>query len=302
MVMHICMDWRSIQFDWNQARAFLVTAEEGSLSAAARALSMTQPTLGRQVSALEFSLGVQLFDRVGTGLTLTPTGLELLAHVKQMGEAANSLSLSATGLSMALEGNVCISATESMAYFTLPPLIVELRALYPGIQIEIEVSNETRDLNRREADIALRAYRPTQPNLIVKRLKDYPARLYATAGYLQKLETEHGTSALQHADFIGFSSTSDYPSLLNEKLGIEVSNEQFPLLTMNLLVHWQLVKQGLGIGVMTTDVGDAESQVIAVQPNEPTIKGELWLVTHSELRTNLRIRKVFDFLAERLIA
>jgi len=296
------MDWRSIQFDWNQARAFLVTAEEGSLSAAARALSMTQPTLGRQVSALEFSLGVQLFDRVGTGLTLTPTGLELLAHVKQMGEAANSLSLSATGLSMALEGNVCISATESMAYFTLPPLIVELRALYPGIQIEIEVSNETRDLNRREADIALRAYRPTQPNLIVKRLKDYPARLYATAGYLQKLETEHGTSALQHADFIGFSSTSDYPSLLNEKLGIEVSNEQFPLLTMNLLVHWQLVKQGLGIGVMTTDVGDAESQVIAVQPNEPTIKGELWLVTHSELRTNLRIRKVFDFLAERLIA
>jgi len=298
--MHICMDWRSIQFDWNQARAFLVTAEEGTLSAAARALGMTQPTLGRQVSALEQTLGTQLFDRIGTGLTLTPTGLELLAHVKQMGEAANALSLSAAGLSMTLEGNVCISATESMAYFTLPPLIAELRGLYPGIQIEIEVSNETRDLNRREADIALRAYRPTQHDLIVKRLKAYEARLYATPSYLNKLEKEHGKNVIQYGDFIGFSSTSDYPNQLKERLGLEVKTEQFPLLTMNHLVHWQLVKQGLGIGVMTTDVGDKEKQVVAVQPNEPTIQGELWLVTHSELRTNLRIRKVFDFLAERL--
>jgi len=298
--MHICMDWRSIQFDWNQARAFLVTAEEGTLSAAARALGLTQPTLGRQVSALEQTLGTQLFDRIGTGLTLTPTGLELLAHVKQMGEAANALSLSAAGLSMTLEGNVCISATESMAYFTLPPLIAELRGLYPGIQIEIEVSNETRDLNRREADIALRAYRPTQPDLIVKRLKDYEARLYAIPSYLNKLEKEYGKNAIQNADFIGFSSTSDYPNQLKERLGLEVKTEQFPLLTMNHLVHWQLVKQGLGIGVMTTDVGDKEKQVVAVQPNEPIIKGELWLVTHSELRTSLRIRKVFDFLAERL--
>lgn len=298
--MHICMDWRSIQFDWNQARAFLVTAEEGTLSAAARALGRTQPTLGRQVTALEHTLGAQLFDRIGTGLTLTPTGLELLAHVKQMGEAANSLSLSAAGLSMTLEGNVCISATESMAYFTLPPLIAELRNLYPGIQIEIEVSNETRDLNRREADIALRAYRPTQADLIVKRLKDYEARLYAKPEYLHNLRDKYGKEVLQHADFIGFSSTSDYPRQLKEKLGLEIKNEQFPLLTMNHLVHWQLVKQGIGIGVMTTDVGDIEKQVVAVQPSEPTIKGELWLVTHSELRTNLRIRKVFDFLAEKL--
>lgn len=298
--MHICMDWRSIQFDWNQARAFLVTAEEGTLSAAARALGMTQPTLGRQVSALEQTLGTLLFDRIGTGLTLTPTGLELLAHVKQMGEAANNLSLSATGLSMTLEGNVCISATESMAYFTLPPLIVELRSLYPGIQIEIEVSNETRDLNRREADIAIRAYRPTQPDLIAKRLKDYEARLYATPEYLSKLENKHSKDGIENADFIGFSLTSDYPGQLKDRLGLEIKNEQFPLLTMNHLVHWQLVKQGLGIGIMTVDVGEKESQVIAVQPKEPTIKGELWLVTHSELRTNLRIRKVFDFLADKL--
>ena len=80
--MHLCMDWRSLHFDWNRARAFLVTAEEGSFSAAARALASTQPTIGRQVSALEEELGVTLFERIGTGLKLTASGLELLEHVR----------------------------------------------------------------------------------------------------------------------------------------------------------------------------------------------------------------------------
>lgn len=294
------MDWRSVNFDWNHARAFLVTAEEGSLSAAARALGMTQPTLGRQVSALEKTLGAKLFDRVGAGLSLTPTGLELLAHVQSMGKAANSLSLSAAGLSMALEGNVCISATETMAYFTLPKLIAKFRQQYPGIQIEIEVSNESKDLNRREADIALRAYRPQQAELIIKRLKDYEARLYATPAYLAGLTKHYGENAIDHAAFIGFSPTSDYANILNEKLAIDLANITFPIITLNHLVHWQLVKQGLGVGVMTIDIGDNEREVIPVQPEKPTLKGELWLVTHSELRTNLRIRKVFDFLAQEL--
>ena len=109
-----------------------------------------------------------------------------------------------------------------------------------------------------------------------------------------------GKDGIKNADFIDFPPTSEYQSLLNEKLSLEITNAQFPLLTLNHLVHWQLVKQGLGIGIMTTDVGDIENQVVAVQPNKPTIKGELWLVTHRELRTNLRIRKVFNFLAGKL--
>jgi DNA-binding transcriptional LysR family regulator len=298
--MQICMDWRSIQFDWNQARAFLVTAEEGSLSAAARALGLTQPTLSRQVAALEQSLGVQLFDRVKAGLTLTPIGLELLAHVRKMGEAANGLNLSATGLSSILEGNVCISASESMAYFTLPPIIQQIRKTYPGIHIELEVSNDTRDLNRREADIAIRAYRPTQPDLIIKKLKDYEGRLYANCEYWRHLTDKYGQQALSHADYIGFSNTFEYAEILQQKLNIEVAQSQISIVTANHLVHWQLVKQGLGIGVMTTNVGDNEPAVVAVQPDMPAITGEMWLVTHQELRTSLRIRKVFDIVAENL--
>ncbi len=125
--MHSRMDWRSVNFDWNRARAFLVTAEEGSLSAAARALGMARPTLGRQVDALEEELDVVLFERVRRGLTLTPSGLELLDHVRAMGEAASRVSLAAAGQSQAIEGSICIAASEVYAPLVLPPILAKLR-------------------------------------------------------------------------------------------------------------------------------------------------------------------------------
>ena len=143
------MDWRSVKFDWNRARAFLVSAEEGSLSAAARALGMAQPTLGRQVRALEDELGVILFERVGRGLTLTPSGLELVEHVRAMSEAASRVSLTASGQSQSIEGTVCISATEVAAAYVLPPIITRLRRAEPGIAIEVVASNNISDLRRR---------------------------------------------------------------------------------------------------------------------------------------------------------
>ena len=121
------MDWRSINFDWNHARAFLVTAEEGSLSAAARALGSTQPTIGRQVTAFEKELGIILFERAGHGLVLTPGGLELLEHIRAMGTAANQASLTASGQSESIAGNVCISASEVYAAYILPPILNALR-------------------------------------------------------------------------------------------------------------------------------------------------------------------------------
>ncbi len=294
------MDWRSIQFDWNQARAFLVTAEEGSLSAAARALGLTQPTLSRQVAALEQGLGAQLFDRVNAGLTLTPTGVELLEHVKKMGEAANGLSLNASGLSSTLEGNVCISVAESTAFFMLPPILKALKQQFPAIRIELVVSNESSDLTRREADIAIRAYRPTQPDLITRKLKGYAGRLYANRQYWASLTQQFGENAIHHADFISFANTFEYAELLKQYFNLSIEQSQMSIITANHLVHWQLVKQGLGVGVMSTNIGDKEPEVIAILPDKPPVEGETWLVTHQELRTSLRIRKVFDFLADKL--
>ncbi len=167
--MHICIDWRSVKFDWNKARAFLITAKEGSLSAASRALGMAQPTLGRQVDGLEQELGIVLFERVGRGLKLTPSGLELLTHVRDIGEAAGRVSMTALGQSQALEGTISISASETYAAVLLPPIVAKLRVLEPGIQVEIVVANHASDLRRREADIAIRNFRPTEPDLIAKR-------------------------------------------------------------------------------------------------------------------------------------
>src|SRR3954447_21314158 len=166
------MDWRSVRFDWNRARAFLITAEEGSLSAAARALGLTQPTLGRQVDALEAELGVVLFERVGRGLTLTAGGLDLLEHVRAMAEAADRFALVASGQSQTLEGAVCITASEVISAFLLPPVLAQIRKKHPGIEIKLVATNEVRDLRRREADIAIRSGRPTDENLVTTRLRD----------------------------------------------------------------------------------------------------------------------------------
>lgn len=295
------MDWRSLKFDWNQARAFLVTVEEGSLSAAARALGMSQPTLGRQVTALEAELGVALFERTGQGMQLTPSGVQLVEYVRAMGEAAMGLSLSASGHADSIAGRICISATEVMAMMVLPALIKKLKHRHPGIVVELIASNESSDLKRREADIAIRSYRPTQADLIARKLGSITASLYATVDYLQTLEQPLSLESLKRAQFIGFNSgdNRNYIAGLAEQ-GLIVTEENFSVSANSHLVHWALTKQGLGIGIMPTAIGDLEPEVVRAIEGSDFYKGEMWLVSHRELRMNKRVRAVYDFLAEEL--
>ena len=293
------MDWRSVKFDWNRARAFLVTAEEGSLSAAARALAMTQPTLGRQVDALQQELGVVLFERSGRGLMLTPSGMELLEHVRGMGEAASRVSLAASGQSLSIEGPICITASEVYAAFLLPPLITKLRAAHPGIEVEIVASNAPTDLRRREADIAVRNFSTTQPDLIVKKVKDDTARMYAAESYLNAIGHPESLEDLTRADFIGFANTDVLIKGLGS-LGLNLTKRNFPVICDNHLVQWAFVKHGAGIGLITEAVGEAEPLVRRVLPDMAPIVFPMWLATHRELNTSKRVRTVFDFLAAEL--
>lgn len=293
------MDWRSVKFDWNKARAFLVTAEEGSLSAAARALGMAQPTLGRQVDGLEQELGIVLFERVGRGLTLTPSGLELLDHVRDMGEAAGRVSMTALGQSQALEGTICISASETYAVVLLPPIIAKLRIMEPGIQVEIVVTNHASDLRRREADIAIRNFRPTEPDLIAKKIGDADAVLYATPDYIEKIGNPTKPDDLRHADFVNMDHGGMMLKGLNT-LGLGLTEANFPLLTESYLVMWELVRQGAAIGILDAHIGDADTAVRRVLPDLEPLVFPIWLVSHRELTTSRRIRRVYDFLAEEL--
>ncbi len=288
-----------MKFDWNRARAFLVTAEEGSLSAAARALGMTQPTLGRQVAALESELGVILFERLGRGLKLTPSGLELAEHVRAMGEAASRVSLTASGQSQSIEGTVRITASEVESAFVLPPILARLRLAEPLIEIELVATNSIRDLRRREADIAIRSVRPSDPTLIAKKLRGGAARLYASPDYLDRIGGLAEASDLTKADFIGFDENEPFLDGLNA-LGLSLTARNFPLRTANHLVIWELVKAGAGIGVMTIDAGEAEPAVCAAAPFLPDFPFDIWMVAHREVNTSRRVRHVWDHLAAEL--
>lgn len=297
--MHSCMDWRSIRFDWNHARAFLVAAEEGSFSAAGRILSTAQPTIGRQVAALEEELGVALFERIGNTIKPTSPGLDLMEHLRAMGDAATRVSMTAAGKSLSIEGTVCITASELIAAHILPPIIGRMRRAHPGIEIEIVASNTARDLRRREADIAVRNFTPTQPDLVARKIADRSARLYATPAYLDRLGNPTSPADLSHAEFFGFDRTELMLKGLRA-LGLDLTPKNFPIVTDNHLVQWELAKHGVGICIVMDEVGDAEPRVRRVLPELPPIPVPVWLATHRELHTSRRIRVVFDLLADEL--
>lgn len=290
---------RPLAFDWNHVRAFLATADGGSFSAAGRALGIAQPTIGRQIAALERELGVSLFERAGQGVALTPTGVELLEHVRSMAESADRVARVAQGQSLALDGPVSVTASEVIATYLLPPLVARLRAQHPGIEVEILASNAPQDLRRREADLAIRNFRPSEPDLVARKIRDAEAHFYATPGYLRALGARPTLADLSRATFIGFDRSDAFRRGL-AAMGLSLGADRFPLLSQSQHVQWALVREGAGIGAMLADVGDADPAVRRAHPDLPAIPVPMWLVTHRDVHTSRRLRVVADLLAEGL--
>lgn len=295
------MNWPAASFDWNQARAFLATAEHGSLSAAARALGQTQPTVGRQVTALEDELGVALFDRAGRGLILTDPGRELLIHMREMGAAAERAALTATGQSQTLRGTVSITASDVFSANLLPRVIADLGRKTPEIDIEVIAANDLRDLSRREADIAIRHVRPEDPNLTARLLGEGTGRFYAAPAYIDRRGRPETRADLSRHDFVGFLDTDEMCAFLAQR-DIQITAQNIRYRTDSGLVLWELVRAGLGIGIMSDDTGRTTPDVDLILPNEPVFAFPIWLVTHRELHSSRRIRTVFDHLADALTA
>ncbi len=293
------MNWQSIRFDWNHVRAFLVTAEEGTLSAAARALGLTQPTLGRQVTALEEELGVALFERDGRALILTPAGVELLDHVRAMGEAAQQVSLSATGQSQSIAGPVRISAGDAMAAYILPKIIEKLHHKAPAVRVELIASNQISDLRRREADIAIRHVRPTDPALYARLIRESDAHLYAAPAYLERGPMPLSLEEPGQARFIGMDPLARMIEIYRAH-GLMIEDRHFSSVTDSSVAAWEMARQGLGICVMGEEIANATGGMKRVLVEFKPIRVQMWLTTHRELHTSRRIRLVFDHLAEAL--
>lgn len=291
------MNWQAMNFDWNQVRAFLATVEEGSLSAAARALGLTQPTLGRQVTALEEELGVTLFERSGRSLILTASGEAVVNEVRAMAEAATRVSLVASGQVTSVEGVVKVSASEIYSAYILPDVIAGLRKTHPRLRIEVVATNALSDLRMREADIAVRNTEPTDPEMIARRLTDHDGALFASRGFL----AEHGPIAsvtdLADLPIVAFGSEASFLKALQERQ-VPVTEKNFVTGSENHLVHWALARRGIGLGVNSLETGRIDGDMVPVLTDVLSFRFPVWLVAPRELKTSRRVRVVFDALAE----
>lgn len=285
--------------DWNRARAFLATAEAGSLSAASRTLGLSQPTLSRQIAAFEAELDVTLFERIGKRLLLTETGENLLHHVRAMGEAASAVTMAASGSAEAIEGRVSISASDAYTAYIMPEIVERIRREAPQITLALVSSNALSDLHRREADIAIRHVRPEGDGLIARLARESAAYFYASRAWVDRHGLPGSIGEIARDDLIGFEDTERFSQHLRS-FGVDVAADGFQLVSESGVAVWEMAKRGLGVCVMAREIAMRTEGVVQLFPEAPLTLFPVWLVTHRELRTSRRIRLVYEILADEL--
>ena len=285
--------------DWAKLQSFVAVAEHGSLSAAGRATGASQPTLSRHIASLEEELGLRLFDRTSEGLVLTTVGAEIYSSAEEMGLSANQILLVASGRSQEISGSVRISASDTVACYTLPPMLTAMRRAEPRIAIELVASNEENNLLKREADIAVRMFRPTQNDVITRKVGELKLGFYASSEYLDARGRPKSPEEFLGHDLVGYDQND---GLIRgfKKAGLDIGREAFSVRTDAMFVHLELVKAGWGIGIIHVDMAAENVTLEAVLPELNIPPLEIWLTAHAELRTSPRIRRVYDFLADAL--
>jgi DNA-binding transcriptional LysR family regulator len=286
---------------WELYRSFLAVLREGSLSAAARALGLAQPTLGRHVDALEQALRLALFTRTRDGLAPTEAALQLRPHAEAMAATAAAIRRTASAQGDSMRGTVRITASEVIGAEVLPPILAELRAAHPELVLELVLSNRVEDLLRRDADIAVRMIRPTQEALLARRLGTVEIGLYAQRRYLDR----HGVPA--HLDdlgghaLIGYDRETSFIRALQAN-GVPLRREMFALRTDSDLAQLAAIRAGFGIGGCQVGLARREPSLVRVLPDAFAIRLETWLAMHEALRATRSCRVTFDALAQGLAA
>ncbi|TPK45955.1 LysR family transcriptional regulator [Mesorhizobium sp. B2-5-4] len=285
--------------DWNLIKSFVTVAETGSLSAAARKLSASQPTLGRHIGELEQALGVTLFRRGRNGYALTEAGATLFERGKVVSEQASAFSRLALGSVEAIEGTVRIAASEVVAAYVLPDMMARLGIEEPGIEVEIVASNQVENLLRRDADIAIRMVKPAQTELVARKVCDIPLCACAAISYLDGRGRPMGPADLVHHALIGFDRSDEMIRAFSQ-YGIPVTRSSFRFRADNQTVLWEAVRAGNGIGLGQEPLADRDPLVEKVLPGLPLPALPIWLAMHRDVRGSVRIRRVADFLHEEL--
>lgn len=287
--------------DWNLIKTFLAVAEQRTLLAAATALRISQPTVGRHIDELETATGLTLFVRGRRGMALTEAGLALLDDARAMAKEADHLLLRASGRASEASGPVRITASDIVATYVLPPILVALKEAEPGIDIELAPSNTVANLLARDADIAIRMVRPMQNDLIAVKVNDFAMGTHAHARYLERHGEPKTVDDLFAHRLVGYDRDT---LILNgmKALGMEGDRSLFTFRTDDQVAYWELVKSGAGIGFGALWLGRQTPGVRHILPSLRIPPLPMWLASHEELRTSLKIRRVMDFLREAIAA
>lgn len=288
---------------WDLYRTFLGVLREGSLSGAARALGITQPTAGRHVAMLERHLGVPLFTRSPKGFEPTQAAMALRTHAQAMESTAAALVRAASGQADSVRtgtkhpvlGTVRVSVSEVLGIEVLPPMIRHLRSHHPGVHVELAITNAVQDLLRLEADIAIRTVQPLQERLVARSLGRIEFGLFAHEDYLRQWGTPQTLEDIAGHSLIGFDHPPAYvDQVLKSFKGI--SRDRFNVRTDSDLAQLALIRAGAGIGACQVGLALPDPTLTRVLPKAFAWKRPIWIAMHEDLRKVPRCRVTFDAL------
>jgi DNA-binding transcriptional LysR family regulator len=273
----------------------LAVIDAGSLSGAARALNLSQPTIGRHIEALEAGLDAPLFTRSATGLNPTRLALSLEPHARAMASAAETLARTAAGDVQGERGVVRLTASEVMAVEVLPAILAGFRAVHPQIDIELVASNRQEDLLRRDADIAVRMVRPTQDALLARRIGEVRIGFFAHRDYIARCGAPQSFDDLRRHTLIGYDRQTIVPAA-RAAVNIEITPDLFALRTDSDAAQLAALRAGFGVCGMQEPLAARDPDLVPVIPSQFAFVLECWVVMHEDLRSDRRSRLLFDAL------
>ncbi len=285
----------ALKTDWALIQAFLAVAEGGSLSAAARVTGQSQPTLGRQIRQLETDLGATLFSRHARGLSLSEEGRGILPLAQRMRAAMQDIELSVAGRETDLGGSVRITASQVVSHHILPPVIAQLRQDYPMIQIDLVATDGTDNLLFREADIAVRMYRPRQLEIITRHIGDIGLSICAASSYLDRKGRPGTVADLMDHDLVGYDQNELILRGMHEA-GIPAQREWFKTRCDDQPAYWELIRAGCGIGFGQKMLIDRDPSVEPLDLGVPIPALPVWLAAPAATRRTPRVSAVWQAL------
>ncbi len=285
---------RTGQLAWDDLRTVLAVARSGSLSGAARALDIEHSTVFRRLEDIEKRLGVALFERARNGYLANAHGEAVADAARIMEEAALAAERQVLGADARLTGVVRIATSEMLGAYLLPRLLEEFLTTHPDIEVEVDIANRSVDLNRREADLALRATMTPPAHLIARKIGDIASAIYATPELLQRFGTP---PALEELPWIGFDERMS--GVLQAKWLRETMPSLRPRLRMDsFMAIIQAAALGVGVAALPSFAAAQEPRLARI--SEPLLpRMNVWLLTHPDVRDNARVRALLQHIAAR---